>query len=273
MSLTQEEWDEVSQDIPSTSDPFLQKYLAGRDGLIAQEKTSRSDASFRASLTPIARRACDIVDAIRSHEMKTVWASSSSSSEGGGQETTVFPGMMFRLAKERMESTRIWDIMRRMPKGALLHAHMDAMVDFDFLLDRLMAMPGMHMSSDRALVDEAAMEHAVVQFRYRAREVSGGAELWQSGYTPGKFLALTSVADAFPGGGRAGFLEWMKSRCTLHVRDSHDHHHGVDAIWDKFARCFVFVATIIHYEPIFRLFLRRLMSLLKADGVNWAELR
>lgn len=41
----------------------------------------------------------------------------------------------------------------------------------------------------------------------------------------------------------------------------------------KFVRCFMVVVTIIYYEPMFRSFLRRLMRLLKADGVNWAELR
>jgi adenosine deaminase CECR1 len=57
------------------------------------------------------------------------------------------------------------------------------------------------------------------------------------------------------------------------VADSHEQHHGIDAIWRKFAKCFIVVATIIHYEPMFRAFLRRLMSQLKSDGVNWVELR
>ncbi|KAF4125773.1 adenosine deaminase CECR1 [Geosmithia morbida] len=275
MPLTQEEWDEVSQDIPSTSDPFLQKYLAGRANLIEQEKASRSDAAFRASMTPIARRACAIVDAIRSREMETTWRPGSGQVDGDkAGRSTVFPGMMFPLAKERMESTKLWTIMRRMPKGALLHAHMDAMVEFDFLLEQLLSMPGMHMRSDRPLVDATAMENSRVEFRYREREVvaDGQGSMWQSGYEPGRFLLLTSVADGFPRG-RAGFLAWLKGRCTLHVEDSHDHHLGIDAIWEKFARCFVVVASIIHYEPMFRAFLRRLMRQLKDDGVNWAELR
>ncbi len=50
-------------------------------------------------------------------------------------------------------------------------------------------------------------------------------------------------------------------------------HHGVDAIWAKFSRCFRIVNSIVHYEPVWRAFLRRLMALLAADGVRWAELR
>lgn len=44
-------------------------------------------------------------------------------------EGDVYPGMMFTLAKDRMESTRLWKIVKRMPKGCLLHSHLEAMVD------------------------------------------------------------------------------------------------------------------------------------------------
>lgn len=276
MSLTEEEWDEVSQTIPSANDPFLRKYLDGRSSLIEKEQSSRSDASFRANLSPIARRACAVVDRIRAHEMSTTWSAGFEDefarSGGGDGSRTVFPGMMFMLAKERMEGTRLWRIVRRMPKGALLHAHMDAMVDFDYLIGELLGMPGMHMSSDRPLAGPEAREEADVAFRFRAADATDG-DVWDGSYRPGKFLLLTQVADAFPDGGRPGFVAWLKSRCTLHLEDSHGHHHGVDAIWRKFAKCFVVVASIIHYEPMYRLFLRRMMRLLKEDGVNWAELR
>lgn len=37
--------------------------------------------------------------------------------------------MCFTLAKERMERTELWKIVKKFPKGALLHAHLEAMVD------------------------------------------------------------------------------------------------------------------------------------------------
>jgi adenosine deaminase CECR1 len=272
MSLSNEDWEELSQDIPSTSDPFLQQYLAGRTKLITQEKSSRADASFRANLSPIAKRACAIVDRIRDHEQKAVWTPSVEEDLARASEQSIFPGMMFMMAKDRMEGTKLWRIVRRMPKGALLHAHLDAMVDFDFVLDQLLQMPGMHMSSSQSLDTETAREDAALQFRYRAKERTEGS-VWDPAYKPDTFILLTKVADDYPHGGRQGFLRWLKSRCTLSLTDSHQQHHGVDAIWKKFGKCFAVVATMIHYEPMFRVFLRRLMSQLKADGVNWVELR
>jgi hypothetical protein len=42
MPFTDGEWDEVSQTIPKPSDPFIQKYLEGRDALIAEEAKQRT---------------------------------------------------------------------------------------------------------------------------------------------------------------------------------------------------------------------------------------
>lgn len=272
MPLSNEDWEELSREIPATDDPVIKQYLGGRSSLIDQEKTSRSDASFRDSLSPIARRACRIVDRIRSHEQETVWTPRVEEELAREGHQSIFPGMMFVLAKDRMEATHLWRIVRRMPKGCLLHAHMDAMVDFDFIIHSLLAMPGMHMSSDRPLDDSAAREEAAVTFRYRAAERVDGS-VWRPEYKPSTFYLLKRMADQFPDGGRAGFVSWLKSRCTLSLTDSKQQHHGIDAVWRKFAKCFVTVASMIHYEPMFRLFLRRLMRLLKDDGVNWAELR
>lgn len=273
MSFTNEEWEEISQGIPKTTDPFLEQYLNGRTNLINQEQTTRSDASFRASLSPIAQRACTIVDRIRQQEKETVWTPKLEEDLAVQHcDRTFYPGMMFMLAKDRMEGTKLWDIVRRMPKGALLHAHMDAMVNFDFILAELLKMPGMHMSAEQPLTSPDAMENAELVFRYRAQEHTD-TDVWKDGYEANKFELLTKVADEFPEGGREGFLNWLKSRCTLHLSDSHEQHHGVDAIWHKFVKCFVVVGSIIHYEPMWRIFLRRLMSVLKADGVSWAELR
>lgn len=272
MSITNEDWEAISQEIPSKDEPFIQQYLTGRANLIKQEKTTRSDASFRTSLSPIARRACAIVDRIRVHEKETVWTKKVEEDLAQENQQSIFPGMMFVLAKERMEGTKLWKIVRQMPKGTLLHAHMDAMVDFEFIIEELLKSPGMHLASDRPLRTQEAREEADLSFRYRAKERTDGS-IWEEDYKPGNFVLLTQVAEAFPDGGRAGFVRWLKNRCTLSSTDSHEQHHGIDAIWEKFAKCFMVVGTMTHYEPIFRSFLRRLMRLLKEDGVNWAELR
>ncbi|KAK6082146.1 adenosine deaminase family protein [Seiridium cupressi] len=273
MPFTTEEWDEISQTIPSVDEPFIQKYVEGRDALISQENRQRSDFSFRQNLSPIARKACDIVGRIRDEEKKTIWTAQFEDSLSHKEDNlTVYPGMMFSLSKQRMESTKLWKIIRQMPKGALLHAHLDAMVDFNFLIDLLLKEPGIHIQADRPLASSQALAEAPLLFRFRKTPLTEG-DIWGEGYEPGSQILLTQAADAFPGSGRAGFIEWLYSRCTLSRTDAVAQHHGVDEIWQKFYGCFRVVNSIIHYEPIFRAFLRRLVTQLKADGVNYAEVR
>lgn len=65
-----------------------------------------------------------------------------------------------------MENTKLWKIIRKMPKGALLHAHMDAMVDFDFLFETLLATPGMHIHCMHAISTSQQLEVAPIKFRF-----------------------------------------------------------------------------------------------------------
>lgn len=44
-------------------------------------------------------------------------------------------------------------------------------------------------------------------------------------------------------------------------------------MWRKFASCFAILNGIVAYEPIFKLFLRRMMKQLLDDGVRWLDLR
>lgn len=66
-----------------------------------------------------------------------------------------------------MEKTKLWQIVRKMPKGALLHAHMDAMVDFDYLFNVLLATKGMHIYCAQHLGSEEAREGGSFKFRFQ----------------------------------------------------------------------------------------------------------
>ena len=130
------------------------------------------DHAFRQSLSPLAKEACAIVGRIREKEQRTVWTSEFEDSLAHKTGTITYPGMMFGLAKERMETTQLWKIVRKMPKGALLHAHMDAMVDFDFLFSTLLATPGIHVHCHHSISTTEELEVAAIKFRYYKSERS-----------------------------------------------------------------------------------------------------
>ncbi|KAJ6782918.1 hypothetical protein PWT90_03070 [Aphanocladium album] len=184
---------EAQHGLPVRSAPQFQAYLAARSQLKSDEQSLRADAQFKATLSPTARRACEIVDEIRDEELRTVWTPDVEETMATTKHEAVFPGMMFMQAKERIEATKLWHILH-----------------------------GMHLSTNMPLATAEARADAKLVFRKF-------------------FVLLGDAADTFPHGGRAG----------------HEQHHGVNAIWVKFEKCFSV----------------RLMRALKDDGINRVELR
>ncbi|KZF24324.1 adenosine deaminase family protein [Xylona heveae TC161] len=277
-----DDWDEIEEGVPQMTDPFMQKYIQGRDALISQEKKLRSDNAFRQSLSPAAAEACAIVSRIRAEERRTVWTGAFEESLITQEKADVFPGMMFTLAKDRMQQTRLWKIVEKLPKGSLLHAHLCAMIELDWLFELALSIDGMCISSMTPLTSKADLEMGEVAFQFAkttnantrtAGDPDTNAAIWTSDYTPGTLVPLVAAADSFPDGGRAGFLSWLKDRCTITAEESLKHHHGLNAIWRKFISTFAILKSLLFYEPIFRQAIRKMCHQLLSDGVRWVDLR
>ena len=269
------EW-EIEEGLPQLTDPFIQKYLDGREALIEQEKAQRSDYSFRQSLTPLAAEACAIVSRIRDEEHRTAWNEVLQDGVVGqeGAAQRYHPGMSFALAQDKMETTKLWQIVKKMPKGALLHAHMDAMVDIDWLIEQALSVEGLGMMACESLCDQRKRQEVGISFQYTdALKELGDNILWNHDYRSQHLVSVRTAAEKFPDGGIEGFKAWMKSRCTITPEESIEHHHGVDAVWRKFKDCFVIVGSILFYEPILRAAIQRLLRQLSEDGIRWADFR
>ncbi len=202
-----------------------------------------------------------------------MWTREFEDSLARGEPGDVYPGMMFSLAKGRMEGTRLWSIVQRMPKGALLHAHMDAMVDVDWLLDQALSTPGMHFYASEPLTTPKALKCATALFVYSPSSPQQSTNVWDAQYTPSTRVPAARAAESFPDGGRKGFVAWLKDRCTITAGESLAHQDGPNAIWQKFASTFVILGSVIFYEPIFRASVRRILQECLADGVRWIDLR
>ncbi|KAK3309140.1 uncharacterized protein B0T15DRAFT_526304 [Chaetomium strumarium] len=244
--LTDEEWaDVVSHELPKTSDPVIQKFLQSRNALIAEEQKHRSDYSFRQALSPISKKACDIVSRICREER--------------GTNNATVP----------RATTKSWQIIRRMPKGALLRAHCHALVDIDHLIDATMGTAGMHIScTDGHLATEATRKEGCIRIQFRGKADSETCSLWTNDYKPGSFIPLTKAAGSFPEGGKEGFVEFLKGRCRISRQG-----RGSGDILAAFSRSSELIGGMLYYEPIWRAFLQRLASNLVQDGIHWAELR
>ncbi|KAL2351476.1 hypothetical protein BJ546DRAFT_270689 [Cryomyces antarcticus] len=267
-----EEWAQ-QEGVPSFAEPFLQRYLQGRNALVAQEKKQRSDHGFRETLSPMAAEACAIVSQIRFQEQQTIWTKEYEDSIA--EEGDVFPGMMFGKAKERMEKTKLWNIVRRMPKGALLHCHLEAMVDLEWLFEQAFSTPGIHIHSRSPLRSDITDSDLPFLFTYAkiAEADTKVPTIWSEFYKPHTLVPIEKAASTFPDGGRDGFIKWLKSRCSITAEESLLHHQGPNDIWRKFTSCFPILGSLIYYEPIFRKFVPRMCKQLLDDGIQYVDMR
>ncbi|KAL2002792.1 hypothetical protein VTN02DRAFT_5894 [Thermoascus thermophilus] len=267
---------ELDEGIPQFDDPYIQKYMNGREALIEQEHQLRHDYSFRKSLSAVAAEACRIVSRIRAREQKQAWTTDMDESTAHQADEILYPGVMFNLAKGRMERTDLWKIVQRMPKGALLHTHMEAMFNLDYLIDVALSTPGIHMTAPQPLVTEKELETAPLSFQYSSTppaESEHRPSIWTAKYEPDTLIHIQKAASTFPRGGEAGFRTWLKGRCMIHPEHSYNHQHGVDAIWAIFQRTFPIIASILFYEPILRPCMRRMLAELASDGIRYVEFR
>lgn len=271
--ISDEEWAE-REGLPSLQSPFIQKYLDGRDALIANEKQQRSDHAFRETLSGMAREASAIVSAIRFEEQQTLWEPKLEDELAKDGKGAVYPGMMFSLAKERMEKSKLWQIVRKMPKGALLHCHLDAMGDLDWLVETAFSTPGICILSEQPLHTSEAREELPFIFRFAKPEsVSKGDHIWSESYKENHLIPIAKAAEQFPDGGKDGFIKWFKSRVSITPEESISHHTGPHAIWKKFISCFRILASLHRYEPIFKAFIGKMLKGLNEDGVRWVDIR
>lgn len=216
-----------SEGLPSMESPFIQKYLDGRDALIAQEKHQRSDHAFREIMSPMAAEADAIISQIRYEEQQTLWQPSVESDLAESTQGPVFPGMMFSLAKERMESSKLWKIVKKMPKGALLHCHLDATGDMGWSINAAFTTPGVCMVATGPMHTAALRKKVPFSFRFAKKEsISTGSPPWSESYTPDSKVPIAVAAESFPDGGKEGFLKWMKTRVTITQEESISQHLG-----------------------------------------------
>ena len=268
---------EIEEGLPQFKDPFIQQYLQGREALVDQEKSQRSDYVFRQSLNPIAIEACAIVSRILTEERQTVWSGDShyGSSQGNQRNRmNLFPGMMFTLAQDSMKKTKSFNIVKKMPKGALLHAHQDAMIDVDWLIDQVLATEGIAiLTKGPGLSTAEARAQGEILFQYTKMPRPVNSSIWAEDYQGSQLVPVSYAAGTFPEGGTEGFKIWLKSRCTITLQESIEHHLGVDDIWRKFTSCFPLLNSMEYYEPIFRKLMQRLLGQLVDDGLRWVDFR
>ncbi|KAJ5537663.1 hypothetical protein N7494_007142 [Penicillium frequentans] len=256
---------------PDVNDPLVLEHLRDREKLITLEKTHRQDHIFRQSLSPTAQRADTIVRQIRQYETDYYWRVAGTPDDEYKER---FAGEVFPLARPYIANTTLWKIVKRMPKGALLHAHLSAMLPYEKLVEIIIHTEGMMIASSQPVDTNDAKMNATITFSHSNSTTSEpqSPDIDSPDYVPDTKIPVTAAAANFQGG-EEGFLEFIKLKTTVPPEESIRHELGVDEIWRRFQACFGPTGSMLEYEPVVRKFYQTLFSDLANDGINWVEIR
>lgn len=278
-----------AQTVPDVSSLAVQKHLRSRSALIAFEKRQRQglylqkltnpienaniavDHFFRQNLSSVAQRADAIVAAIRQEEIDEYWRVPGTPEKNDTDER--FAGEVFPKARPLINGTKLWDVVKHMPKGALLHAHLTAMLPYGTILEAILHTEGMVVSASQDLSTEDNRKHASISFAHVNHTLPANvSSIYSKDYVPNTQIPVTVAANTFPGG-EQGFIDFVNTKVTISPELSVRHELGVDEIWRIFQAAFGPADTMLSYEPIVRTFYKKLFSRLAEDHINWVEIR
>ena len=233
----------------------ISAHLDEREKLIKQDRALRVDAAKSGVLTSTESAADEIVRAMRAREAVSVWGV-----EQEGIENP-FPGMEFLTSKAVIMKTKVFDILHKvrvfglasrlrphraivvwagvwvrvwrwqMPKGALLHAHLDATVDVNFLLNRVLEQEALYVRASGPLTTLFPTANVLPEFTpFPKSEVklSAGQSLTDPSYDGG-WIPVNVARESFSLelGGPGGFDKWFVASTTINPAEAYGTHNTV----------------------------------------------
>ncbi|KAI6028501.1 Metallo-dependent hydrolase [Pisolithus orientalis] len=245
----------------------LEEHTQKRAALINADRALRVDhARLPHSMELCADK---ITRRIRTEEATTVW---------GVEHENVphpFPGMEFLTGKAIISSTRLFGIIRKMPKGALLHAHLDLTVDPYTLLHFALRYPSFHIRSSE-VITSSNISSIVPEIRPLAPDFPAEASsLTDPSYPPMSWVPFSRARERFDEafGGPEGFDRWVTGYMSINPSAAYVTHNNNIRIWDKFRSAALLNMNIVYYTPLWRQYIRQFLEDIAADGILYVEVR
>ncbi|VDB96742.1 unnamed protein product [Peniophora sp. CBMAI 1063] len=252
------------------SQASLDAYQAARAELIASDRALRRDNARIATASDAEKRADEKIRALRAKEAQEIWNDESI--------PNVFPGMGFLVCKDIIDRTELFQIVRKMPKGALLHAHLDACVDKSKLLAFAYEYPQMHIRVARGVTPERMADQLPTFAPLAISPFTAGSSAGMSaaqGYVGDTWVPVAEARKAFDPalGGPEGFDKWILDTQMVNPGEAYGTHNSIREIWIKFIQTFGVTSGIFRFRPLFRRYFRQVLLDSIEDGISYVEFR
>lgn len=192
-------------------------YHAQRAALIDAERRQRFDAPKRGRRTPAEKQADAVVRTLKAQEDQTLWNASADdrADSDANARAVAFKGASWPIAKQCGATHGVlFDLVRRMPKGAVLHCHLDGTVDPAWLIRRATSKGSLHMRASAPLTRHRDLYASDIDVVFRqlpeevgtpadggfAREAgtASGSEIWSDAYRPNTWVPVRTARASFP---------------------------------------------------------------------------
>ena len=119
-----------------------------------------------------------------------------------------------------------------MPKGALLHAHLDATVNVDVLLQLALQQPAIHVCVSTPIKASTIASTLPVFRALPPDQFSDGPGLTEASYIANQWVPLRKARETFDPelGGLDGFDRWVLGALTINPNEAYKTHSTVTKV-------------------------------------------
>ena len=158
------------------------------------------------------------------------------------------PARDFYQSKSHIENTQLFQLLRKMPKGGMLHLHTPAMGNVDWILEKAQSLPEMHVF------------WATPTDQY----TKGQLRAFDKDKVPEGFVPVHELI-----GNEATYYQALRDLLVFGEEIDRD---SVD-IWQEFELVFQRIYGFVYYQPVFEDYIVHGLEILAEDNFQYAELR
>lgn len=162
------------------------------------------------------------------------------------------PSVSFFESKKWIDQSPIFDVIKMMPKGGILHLHDGAMTSLNWTVKTLTYLPGLYAKKDNDT-------YATRLYKFSATR-------------PGPDWDAVSDLRAASGDANA-FDEMLMKEMSIWTADPFVTYKSINDVWGKFGSYFNSMAGLIHNLTTSKLYVEQALKEFYEDGVQYMELR
>jgi len=252
-------------------------YFAQRGEILSREATIGFDYRCTVLASDLEVAANKIVQDIKARDKQAVYDAAEPRRGCGGQLHPRFPGDHFLSNRELIGETCLFDVARRMPKGAHLHIHFNACLLPHVLLDIAKDMDRMFITSDLPLVadnDYINFSRCEIQFSILPPEKEKPGDVFTAEYEARQTTKFSDFRREFPSKfAKMTVDEWLVEKLVFQEDETYGILQTASGAWEKFNGRTRMMKGLFNYETAYRKYTRLLLQDFVNDNIQYAEIR